>query len=39
VRNPHAFTGGQDAQPNDQIQQSDIANAANPLIASQTQSE
>jgi serine/threonine protein kinase len=39
VRNPNAFTGGQDAQPNDQIQQSDIANAANPLITSQTQSE
>ncbi len=33
------FTGGRDAQPNDQIQQSDITNAANPLIASQTQSE
>jgi len=39
VRNPNAFTGGQDAQPNDQIQQSDITAAANPLIASQTQSE
>jgi serine/threonine protein kinase len=32
------FTGGQDAQPDDQIQQSDITNVANPLVTSQTQS-
>lgn len=39
VKNTTAFTGGQNAQPNDQIQQSDIANEANPLVTSQTQSE
>jgi hypothetical protein len=39
VRNPEKFTGGADAQSNDEVQQSDITNAANPLITSQTQSE
>jgi serine/threonine protein kinase len=34
-----AFTGGQDAQPNNIVQQSDIDTIAHPLIVAQTQSD
>ncbi len=37
VNNTGPFTGGQDAQPNSIIQQSDIDNAAKPLITSLSQ--
>ena len=38
VKNLSAFTGGQDAQPNSVIQQSDIEKAAQPLVNSLSQS-
>ncbi len=38
VKNLSAFTGGQDAQPNSVIQQSDIDKAAQPLVSSLSQS-
>ena len=37
VKNVTAFVGGTDALPRDQVQQSDIDQAANPLIATQKQ--
>lgn len=38
VKNTAPFTGGQDAQPNSVIQQSDIDKAAQPLVSSLSQS-
>jgi serine/threonine protein kinase len=39
VRNATKFSGGTDAVANSQVQQSDINNAAQPLLTSQTQAE